>query len=200
MTDLLPSLPAAFVTSVLAALLSGAVWNDIRHYRIPNRLVLAGVAMGLLLNSFLPEGNGFADAMPGALGIAIALAGMGLGLGLLLPLYLLRAMGAGDVKLMAMIGAFLGPQAIVGVVLLTFAIGGALSVGYSLHRKSLTKMMGNVSTMVKTGVFRVMFFKEMPILEAPAVSAGKLPYGIAIGAGTIAYFVLIRTTEIFKLF
>lgn len=200
MTDLLPSLPASFVTSVLAALLSGAVWNDIRHYRIPNRLVLAGVVIGLLLNAFLPEGNGFADPLPGALGITKASAGMALGLALLLPLYLLRAMGAGDVKLMAMIGAFLGPQAIVGIVLLTFAIGGVLSVGYSLHRRSMTKMMDNVSTMVKTSASRMLFFKEIPILEAPAVSAGKLPYGIAIAAGTIAYFVLIRTTEIFKLF
>ena len=55
------------------------------------------------------------------------LAGLALGLLLLLPLYLLGACGAGDVKLMAMTGAFLGPQDALGAILMTFLAGGLLA-------------------------------------------------------------------------
>ncbi len=75
-----------------------------------------GAGLGLLLNSVLPEGYGFVSSLPGALGLWKALAGLGLGLLIMLPLYMLRALGAGDVKLMAMVGAFLGPNATIGAI------------------------------------------------------------------------------------
>jgi prepilin peptidase CpaA len=119
---------ALSVLSILAVLLASAAWSDFKHHRIPNSIVFSGVVAGVLLNSLLAPGLGFASKYaPGAGGFAFALGGLGLGLACLLPFYLLRAMGAGDVKLMAMVGAFLGPADLLGAVVFTFLAGGAMA-------------------------------------------------------------------------
>ncbi|MFC5475293.1 A24 family peptidase [Paraherbaspirillum soli] len=189
MAHLTPALLADIVLLVLCGLLSAAVWSDIRSHRIPNLLVLSGAALGLALNSVLPEGYGFISALPGALGFWTALAGIGLSVAILLPLYLLRAMGAGDVKLMAMVGAFLGPNAMIGAILLTFILGGVLSLLAALRYGTLGRMLGNVRTMLTSSFFK-MTFHQMPTLDGVSASAGKLPYGLAIALGTFAYIAL----------
>ena len=87
---------------LLTGLLLIAAVSDYRTRRIPNELVLAGAAAGLL-------GNTLFSTLP-LDGFVTALQGLATGLAAFLPLYLLRLMGAGDVKLMAMVGAFLGLQ------------------------------------------------------------------------------------------
>jgi prepilin peptidase CpaA len=186
MNHLTPSLIAAAVLTVLCLLLACAVWSDIRHRRVPNWLVLAGACAGIGFNSVLPEGFGFASALPGAIGFGDALAGLATGLGLMLPLYLLRAMGAGDVKLMAMVGAFLGPRATVGVVLATFIAGGVLILAVVLRNGTLGRLLANVRMMMLSSFFKLMLY-EIPAVDAAPVSAGRLPYGVAIAAGTITY-------------
>ncbi|MDE2389309.1 MAG: prepilin peptidase, partial [Betaproteobacteria bacterium] len=83
---------------ILSILLMTACWQDFHDYRIKNNLIITGTIFGVALNTFLFPETGFLDSA----------AGLGLGLLLLLPLYLLRVMGAGDVKLLAMVGAFVG--------------------------------------------------------------------------------------------
>jgi len=85
--------------SLLFGRLLGAALIDMNSYRIPNLLVLAGAGIGILYNT----------AFAPSLGLASVAAGMTMGLALLLPFYLLRAMGAADVKLMAMTYASIGP-------------------------------------------------------------------------------------------
>ncbi len=109
----------------LLALLLAATWFDVRSHRIPNKLVFWGALAGVLLHVALPEGRGFISSLPGGLGFLDALAGLGIGLAVFLPVYLLRAMGAGDVKLMAMVGAFLGPEQIWGAMLGVALAGGS---------------------------------------------------------------------------
>lgn len=184
-----PAHLAAAVLALLGLLLACAVWSDARRRRIPNRLVLAGAVLGLACNGLLPEGAGFAAALPGGLGFGQALAGLGAGLALMLPLYLLRAMGAGDVKLMAMTGAFLGPQAMPGVLLATFIAGGVLILAVVLARGSLGLLLANLKTMLLSGYFRLVLH-ELPVLEAAPVPAGRLPYALAIAAGTLIYLTL----------
>src|SRR5262245_7652783 len=84
----------------LASALAIAVWSDVKSRRIPNKLVLAGTIVAFALQTVLPAGAGLLNPQGGSLGFLSALAGFGVGFAVLLPVYLMRAMGAGDVKLM----------------------------------------------------------------------------------------------------
>lgn len=189
MDHLTPSIVATAVLFALSLFLLGAMWSDVRQRRISNYLVLAGSCVGIACNSILPEGNGFVSALPGGLGLWAAAGGFMAGLVLMLPLYMLRAMGAGDVKLMAMVGAFLGPHAVVRVVLATFLVGGAMALAVVLRNGSLGQLFANLRTMVLAGFFKLTL-KEVPTVDAAVVSAGKLPYAVAIAGGTMAWVAL----------
>lgn len=163
-------------SGLLSALLLAAAWSDMRSHRIPNALVLSGALAAVLLNAILPEASGILDSLAGA----------GVGLALLLPLYLLRAMGAGDVKLMAMVGAFLGPRDVTGAVLCTFVAGGLLALVVAWQRGVLRKVLSNIRMMLFMGATRVSM-GSLPVMEDAPESGGKLPFGVAIAVGTMAY-------------
>lgn len=192
MFTLTPSLIANAVLILLCLLLAGAAWSDTRERRIANRLVFAGAFAGIVCNTVLPEGFGFASALPGSLGFWTALGGLAAGFGLMLPLYLLRAMGAGDVKLMAMVGAFLGPRAIAGVVLATFIAGGAMILAVVLRNGTFGRLLDNLRTMLLSAFFKLAMH-ETPVIDATPVPAGRMPYALAIAAGTIIYIALKST-------
>lgn len=163
---------------LLAGFLLAAVFADMASRKIPNRLVLAGMVVGLLVQAFLPGGDGFLSALKGLL----------FGFGLFLPLYLLRVMGAGDVKLMAMVGCFTGSPAIFGVMLCTLLAGGVLSLVFSLRMKAFRQMLGNVKFMIF-----MRFMKAagggLASTHDMAGSVGTLPYAMAIAMGTAGYLV-----------
>ena len=169
-------------TGVLVALLLIAAISDIKTGRIPNWLVLGGAAYGLLYNAFFP-------VFPRDIGLLFALGGLAVGLGALLPLYFVRVMGAGDVKLMAMVGAFLGASATVAAMLATLITGGFLAIAFALCSGRLGRLVHNVATMFRgTLLTFASGVGGLTVHDGP--SAGKMPYGIAIAAGTIGYMVL----------
>ncbi|NCF64145.1 MAG: hypothetical protein GWP58_14950 [Gammaproteobacteria bacterium] len=98
---------------LLLALLGGAVVSDFRWHRIPNWMSGTLLGLGVLLQFELQAWNGLAAAM----------AGLMIGLLAFLPFYLRSAMGAGDVKLMAAAGAWLGPLGAVLACGLTLVAG-----------------------------------------------------------------------------
>jgi prepilin peptidase CpaA len=167
--DLLQMLVLSPRTGVLIALLAAAAAWDAKTGRIPNWLVYGGALYALAYNSFFP-------LYPKDIGAVFALEGLGVGLAALLPLYLLRAMGAGDVKLMAMVGAFLGPRMTVAAVLATLVAGGLLSIAVAMRSRRLGHMVFNLGTLT---------------LHTDA-SAGRMPYGLAIAAGSASYLVLAQ--------
>jgi prepilin peptidase CpaA len=143
---------------LLAAAVAGvAAWTDLRWRRIPNWLTLGTAILGLAVNVALAGG-------PGAL---TALLGLGLGLALLLPFYVLRAVGAGDVKLLAALGAVLGPQALVSVALYGAVVGGVMSAVILLGRGRL------MLTLNELVVQRTL----------PSLSGATAPYAVAIASG-----------------
>jgi prepilin peptidase CpaA len=117
---------------------------------------------------------------------------LAVGLALLLPMYAMRAMGAGDVKLMAMIGAFMGPQAIVSVALLTMVTGGVLALVVALLKGQLVQIITNVCQLFKHSIFRALAGTGVRI-DIPPVATGKLAYAIAISGGTALYIYLSKT-------
>jgi prepilin peptidase CpaA len=178
---------AILCAALLSGLLLAACWSDARTRRIPNRLVLAGTLAGLALNALLPTGTGLFSAMPGGLGFLAALGGFAIGLGALLPLYLLRTMGAGDVKLMAMTGAFLGPAAIPGAVLMTLLAGGILALAVAWRHGVVRSALANVHAMLA-----LTLTGQRDAMAVPQAVA-TLPYALAITAGTWIHIVLARS-------
>jgi prepilin peptidase CpaA len=170
----------ALAPSVIAvAFAMVAAWVDYKQQRIPNRLVLVGcgVALGTQL------------ALHGWGGGGSALAGFALGLALMVPFYLIGGMGAGDAKLMAMVGMGLGPLGVLSAAVLTFIIGGVLALALAVSHGTLGRMLANVRTML-FGAFATAVIERRAGIPAPAVSAGRLPYGIAIALGTVTHVVL----------
>lgn len=161
---------------VLTIFLLAAVHTDLAARKIPNRLVYAGLGLAIVCQVGLPSGEG----------VWVALQGMGLGLAMFLPLYFLRAMGAGDVKLMAMVGAFVGPQTIIGATLVTLIVGGVMAVMAALRKREFRKLIENLKVMF-LGSMTKLASGQLPVPDQPAVSVGKLPYALAITVGTLGY-------------
>lgn len=108
------------VSQVLLLFLVGlAAACDIASRRVPNLLVGAGLAAALLLH--------FVAGGPLAL-LRLGLAGALAGGAIFLPFYLLRGMAAGDIKLMAMVGAFAGPVGACVIAVLTALAGGGMAL------------------------------------------------------------------------
>jgi prepilin peptidase CpaA len=171
------------VSVVLLALLLGyGVVEDIRRRRIPNAVVVSGIVLAMTLHSLA-----LIQASESLAGPAwwSAPAGMAAGLALMLPLYALRAMGAGDVKLMAMVGAFIGAGPVLWATLCTLIAGGVLSIAYMLGRGVAAQTMNNLRAMLFAWTVRV--GSGQGIRVAPLENtAARLPYALAIALGTLA--------------
>ena len=170
----------------MVLLLLAAVREDVRYHRIPNSFVFWGAGLGILLNIFMPEGFGFASQLPGGVGFLRAMEGLAIGLAALLPMYLLRVMGAGDVKLMAMVGGFLGPEDVLGAILATFLAGGVLSLGYAWKIGVLRRTLQNIRFILYSSAVKIAG-GNAPTLEDAPETAGKFPYAVAIAVGTLGY-------------
>jgi prepilin peptidase CpaA len=168
-------------TGVLLVLLVAAAVSDYRTFRIPNWITGGGILFALAYNGAVPP--------VWHAGWTWAPAGMLLGFGAMLPMYAIRAMGAGDVKLMAMVGAFLGLSGTAYALLFCVVTGGGAALAYALHKRVLGHMFANAG-----GVMRGMLWSALasgnPRLQPGAMqSVGKLAYGISIAVGTTSYLV-----------
>lgn len=166
----------AVTPAFLFLLLALAAWQDVRSYRIANLLTFGGAALGIVLSLLLPAGQG----------LVASLSGWALGLAILLPFYALGVMGAGDVKLLAMAGAFTGPAGAFGIGLYSMVAGGVLALVVALAGGRLREALRNVQVIAVTGL-------PAPAPDgqgAVAVTSGRLPYGVAILFGGIAWWLL----------
>jgi prepilin peptidase CpaA len=177
--------PDILCALALAAWLTAAVGFDVRQRRIPNALVASGMLCGLVVQSLAPQGSGLFEFWWGGLGAWQALLGLAAGLALFMPLYLLRALGAGDVKLLAMTGVWLGPWMLVQATLLTLLAGGLMAIVAMLLSRSSRQVLDNVRVMLTTTLVGAQAGKLAP-LDAPASSGVRMPYALAIAAGVLA--------------
>ena len=159
----------------LLGLLAVAAGSDLHSRRIPNWLVVTGLTLALATQWSLHGA---------ARGASFWTLGVLTGGGLFLPLYLLRGMGAGDVKLMAMVGAFVGPELALQIVLVTCVIGGVWALAAIVFRRAL-KSAGN--NMLAIALSRGGFESGK---RAALTSVGALPYGVAIAMGTLSIMIL----------
>ena len=168
-------------TAILFALLVSASICDYRTYKIPNWLTAGGIVFALIYNAAVPFNR---DQ-----GFLWALGGLMVGFIILLPCYALRIMGAGDVKLMAMVGAFLGVTDTLHAIIYSLIAGGVAALLFAFHTHALSRMFGNLKNMTQMLMMSAIAgFK--PDLQIQAInSVGKLAFGICISIGTITYLI-----------
>jgi prepilin peptidase CpaA len=152
-----------------------AIW-DIRSRRIPNWLTLSGVPLAFAVHSW----------MSGGAGAWFSLKGLGTAMLVYLPLYALRAMGAGDLKLMTAVGALTGAANWFGVFLFTSIIGAVIAIIVSLAVGRLKKTIFNVGYLLRElGSFRAPYLSREE-LDVQSAKALRLPHGMVIALGVIA--------------
>lgn len=154
-----------------------AAWVDGWTRRVPNWLSVSGFTVGLAVHL----------AFAGWRGGLMSLEGAGLGLLALLPLVLLRAMGAGDWKLIGAVGAFLGPVMLWFVLFASILVAGAMAVVQMILARRVRETLRNLGLLIMG--FFIFGFRAHPEISLDNPDALKLPFGVAAAVGTLICFV-----------
>lgn len=171
------SVDSILLFGALAVAITAAV-IDVQQHRIPNRLTYPAMVAGMLLHFCLGGWKGAVTAFEGLL-----LAG-----GIVFVFYSVNAMGAGDLKLFAALGSIVGPMNSLRIVLTTAVAGGILAIFYALYRGRLRSTLVNVGSVMKFHAWAGM--QSHPELNLDNPKALRMPYGVAIAAGTLYTFVV----------
>jgi prepilin peptidase CpaA len=167
--------PLVLAGAVLLSAIAG--WTDLRSRRIPNWLTVPGLAIGVTANTVLGGWSGLKASLLGTL----------VGLGLLLPLVLLRSLGAGDWKLAGALGAFAGNSGsgnILDLLIGSVFVAGLMAVGYIVYKRRVGQTLRNIGHILASLVtFRLP--ESRVSLDNP--EALKVPYGVALALTVMLY-------------
>ncbi|HSS19573.1 MAG TPA: A24 family peptidase [Pyrinomonadaceae bacterium] len=154
-------------------------YYDVRYRRIPNAFVLATLTAGLAI-------NGIFTGLPG---IAASLGGCAMAFALMFMLHVFGAMGAGDVKLFAAIGAVTGTQLVLPTFIVVILTGGLLAI-VSMVRAG--KVMTTMHRVLQIFVGMLPGW-QMPKFAVPVDRKHTIPYGVAITMGSVISVAIFRT-------
>lgn len=155
------------------SLATAAAVCDVRTHRLPNALTYGGIASGILCRTLIDGWAGMEQALLGGL-----LSG-----GVFFLFYLVQGLGAGDVKLMAAIGSWVGLEQSLVVLLATAVAGGVLAVVYMIFHRRFGRTMRNIGTLVRFHVSSGI--RPHPEINLSSAESIRIPYAIAIAAGTV---------------
>lgn len=165
--------PTAAILAFGALILVLSTYSDLTKHRIPNVISLGGLVGTLTLQASISGWDCFYNG----------LAGFAVGFGSFLPFYILRGMGAGDVKLMGAIGACLGPSLTLFAVGSSFLVGGVMAFAVVITKRGGRMLLQRYIHMLKT-----FFYTRKLIYLAPTagdVGAARFPFAAAIALGTV---------------
>ncbi len=168
---------AAAPAILLTVLVAAAAVFDLQTRRIPNWLCAAGFAVGFACQITLYRWTGLREALMGA----------GLALLIYVPLFALHAVGGGDVKLMAAVGAIAGPAAWLGIFLVTAIVGGAMALVVIAIKGRTRRTLRNVGVLLKELVHLRAPHRAEEELDVTSAKGLRLPHGCAIAVGTLLY-------------
>lgn len=151
----------AVVTLAVATI---AVATDLRHRRIPNRLTFPAMGGGLLVHAL-------GDGLPG---LTWSAAGLALGAALFAIPVAMGGMGAGDLKLLAALGALGGPEFVFWCAIYASIVGGVMAVATLLIKRQLVPVVGGAALAIA--------HQQLP----RATSNLRLPYAVPIALGAVA--------------
>ncbi|MDE1155957.1 MAG: A24 family peptidase [Acidobacteriaceae bacterium] len=163
------------IACVTTVVLLGAC-TDLLCRRIPNWLTLPALAGALVMNGLL-----FGAASLGTSLLSALIAG-----GFFLLFFLAGGMGGGDVKLVAAAAAGVGLARLPSMLVFTALVGGVMGIALALRHKQLQRTLLNVGTLAVH--HRNFGLEPHPELHVQSTTSLRLPYGIAIAAGTVLSF------------
>jgi prepilin peptidase CpaA len=151
-----------------------AVIMDLSSRKIPNSLVLFGLIVSLLLQCFAAQGAGGLNWLAG---VAVAFA-------CFIPLYVLRGMAAGDVKLMMAVGGFFGYPLVVTAVAYSYLAGGLMAICYVLIKGRFRLLIQNLYSLIIDQFIKTT--SEVDVYDGQVIkqSVGQMPFALAIALGT----------------
>jgi prepilin peptidase CpaA len=147
--------------------------SDVRTRRIPNVLTFSAMAAAVV----------FHLATGGLSAAGWSIAGGLLGIALFLPMFLLRGMGAGDVKLLAAVGAWLGPSQVAAVALAASLAGGVMAIAVALAQGYLKTAFRNLWTLLM--YWRIGGVRPMHAVTLEGARGPRLAYALPISIGTL---------------
>jgi prepilin peptidase CpaA len=153
---------------LLPGILATAVYTDIRRHRIPNKLIATGLILALLLQLATGAAHGMWSGLLGGM----------LGLVCFVPFYAMRAMGAGDVKLMAVVGIFMGPIGALYAAAYSLIAGGLCALGYV----TWLGLRASVSPFLREGLAAA---TQSAFVAARLARRDRLPFALPIAIGSM---------------
>jgi prepilin peptidase CpaA len=158
---------------IALAIAIAAAFLDLRTRRIPNVLTFGAATIAVLLHGYLGGWNG----------IGLSLAGWIVGLALFLPFFALGGLGAGDVKLLAAVGACVGPLAAVWVALFTMVVGGFMALAVASYAGYLRKALVNLWCILM--YWRLEGPRPVPEITLTTNKGPRLAYAVPVLAGVM---------------
>ncbi len=163
------------------AILAGAIflsliaaYTDLRSRRIPNWLTVPGFAVGVVASTILGGWSGLKDS----------LLGTGLAFALLLPFWLLRSLGAGDLKFAAALGAYTGPGRLIDILIGSVFVAGLMALILVVYKGRLIETLKNIGHIL---VSLVTFRLPGPHVTIDNPNALTIPKGVALALTVVLY-------------
>lgn len=165
-----------WMTGGAVVLCGVATWWDLRYRRIPNGLTLPALGIALCLHGATGAGPGLLLSAGGALAAGA----------LLLPGYVMRFTGAGDVKLLMAVGAFLSFPLALKAALASLLVGGVIGLFTALRYDRLGEVLAR-----SVGLARWIAARAAGApASKPATSSLRVPFGVALAlATTVTLFI-----------
>jgi len=163
--------PKVIIALLFIPLAIAIIYMDVRHRRIPNKLVFATLMAGVSLNFVFRGWHGLASSLEGML----------VAFGMMFVLHLVGTMGAGDVKLFAAVGSIVGISSVMQTLLIVALMGGVLAIAKMVYARRVGRTLIGVAQFF----YGLLPGQTVPRLEVPPDGSNTLPYAIPICLGAL---------------